>query len=56
MRRGWKIIAGVGALVIVGMATGIIGVQAQGGRQKLTRPSRAISPSSRRSSGRSSLG
>jgi len=27
MRRGWKIIAGVGALVIVGMATGIIGVR-----------------------------
>jgi hypothetical protein len=30
MRRGWKIIAAAGGLVIVGTAMGIIGVQAQG--------------------------
>src|SRR5713226_2367489 len=34
MRRGWKFIAAAGALVIVGMTMGIIGVQAQGGPPK----------------------
>jgi hypothetical protein len=34
MQRGWKVIAAVGAPVIVGMAMGIIGAQAQGGPPK----------------------